>query len=256
MNIDIFEEVSGWIAAGLSICNILPQISPFIKVLQGKLNFNDTPVLYITVYYFNSLLWFIYGKTIFNNIIKISNIVSIIICLIALGIYLIYEVRKYFLDTILNIIILSMISWGVYRYLTIKVDDEKIIGKYCLYTSIIVYLYFIYIIFIFIKEKKYDLFNYIYTYIYLLNCIFWIIYGIFTIDFYLIISYIIGIVISLIKIYIYIFFKKKYYTIGLKTSNDTIDITTIIENGKTKEDKNEYAKSIKNNIKIISNIDI
>ena len=70
---------------------------------------------------------------------KTGYMIACFICLISMGIYLIYEIRKYFLDTVLNILILVFSSWGAYRYFTIDFDDDVFLGIICIVTSIFVY---------------------------------------------------------------------------------------------------------------------
>lgn len=224
MNIDTIEEIVGWIGCGLTICYFVPQLIPFIQILQGKLYFEDAPGLFMSTCYANSFLWYIYGEMIFSDQIRISNMIACIICLISMGIYLIYEIRKYLIDTILNILIIIMASWAAYKYLTIAVDDDGVVGKICFCSSILLYIYFLYIINRVIKEKNFLLIQFNYTCIYLLKATAWLAYGIITKDYYVISPYVIGIIISLIMIIIYLNFRLKYPAIGIKEFSSTIGI--------------------------------
>ena len=232
MDITNYEEAFGWIAGGLTICFYMIQITPFINVIRNKSQFNETPIIYITASFFNYLLWFIYGKTIFDNSIKTTNFIVGIICLFSIGIYLLYEIKKYFFDTILNLLILSMISWAIYRYLTRIIDDDIVIGKICIGTSIIKDLDSIYIVYHAIIDKNYDLIKYIQKIFYILISFLWIVYGIITVDFYIIISYIFGIIFSLLQISIYLNYKKKFCSFNHK-DNISSDII------KKEEDRKE-----------------
>ena len=67
MEEDLLEEVSGLFTVLLTISFYLTQITPYFKLIRGKLQFQDTPTFYIVSCYYNCLLWFIYGEIIFNE---------------------------------------------------------------------------------------------------------------------------------------------------------------------------------------------
>jgi hypothetical protein len=260
MNIDTIEDIVGWIACGLTISYFIPQIIPYIHVIQGNLYFEDTPGFFISTCYINSYLWYIYGEMIYSDQIRISNIIACFICLISMGIYIIYEIRKYTIDAILNILIIIMASWAAYKYLIIVVDDDRVIGKLCIGSSIILYLYFIYIINKVIKEKNFLLIQFYHTLIYLLVTISWIAYGIITKDVYIVFPYSLGIIFSLIEIVIYLTYKKKYPFIEEKDFSSTIGIESNVneDNKREKSINIEDDKAINNikerQVKIVSKI--
>ena len=154
---DTIQECFGWIASCLNICFYLTPVVPFINVLKGKLNFEDTPGVYVTCCYVNCFIWFIYGDMIFSDQVKYSNMISAGICLMLIIIYLAFELRKYFIDSILNTLILITGSWAVYRALTIVIDDDRVVGDICIGTTVIVFLSPIQIMYKVFKEKNYNL---------------------------------------------------------------------------------------------------
>ena len=83
----------------------------------------------------------IYGDMIFSDHLRITNMIASLICLIAIIIYLFYEIKKYLLDSILNFLILFMASWAVYKYLTIVIDDDRVVVKLCLRYSLFIYIF-------------------------------------------------------------------------------------------------------------------
>ena len=105
-DMDDYNEMLAWVAAGLTMIFYFPKIAPFINVLQGIKNFEDTPKVYTVIIYLNSLFWFLYGNLLFSDQMKFSYMISCILCLISMGIYLIFEIKKDFVDMILNLIIL------------------------------------------------------------------------------------------------------------------------------------------------------
>ena len=76
---EIFQDLFGWAATCLTLCFYCSPILPFINVLKGKLNFEDTPGILVTSIYINSFCWYIYGDTIFSEPIKICNLIGVII---------------------------------------------------------------------------------------------------------------------------------------------------------------------------------
>ena len=229
MDNDISDEIVGWISSSLTICFYLMQITLYIKVIKDKKRINDKEIFYITSCYYYCFLWFIYGETIYNLKIKIGHIISATICLFLICIYLINRIIKHFFDTILNIIILSMSSWAIYRYFTVEIDNDLITGKFCFGSSCIQNLLFL--ICLIKKNKNSNLIKYIQIIFYLIVSISWVFYGIISTDIYLILSYIIGIFISLIFISFYLNYKKKYFSYNKKyIDSSSIEIGNIINN--------------------------
>ena len=132
----------------------LTPVLPFINVLKGKVSYEDTPGVLVSSTYVNCFCWYIYGDMIFSDQVKICNCIGSIISLCLIVIYLVYEIRKYTLDAILNALIIITGSYATYRGLTIVVDDDAVIGKICNVTSIIVFLNPMYLIYKVIREKN------------------------------------------------------------------------------------------------------
>ena len=99
---DVIKKCFGWLAFIINISFYLSPLSPFINVLKGKLNFEETPGLYVTTSYINCLIFYIYGRMRNNTPVKFSYMISGIISLILLSIYLIFESKRYLCDSILN----------------------------------------------------------------------------------------------------------------------------------------------------------
>ena len=134
-DMDDYNEMLAWVAAGLTMIFYFPKIAPFINVLQGIKNYEDTPKVYTVIIYLNSLFWFLYGNLLFSDQMKFSYMISCILCLISMGIYLIFEIKKDFVDMILNLIILVSVSWAIYCYFTIDFDNDRLLGKICILSS-------------------------------------------------------------------------------------------------------------------------
>ena len=221
---DTVQEYIGWLACGINVLYFLAPAEPFFRVLRGKLNFENTPGVFVSTCYVNCFVWYVYGDMIFSDQVKYSNLIAACASLCLIIIYLIYELKKYLVDSILNSLILITGTWAVYRALTIIIDDDRIVGIICIGTSVVMFLTPIQIVYKVIKEKNYYLIPIRAAFIYLLTCIAWIAYGIFIEDFNLVCPHIIGIILCLVQMVVYFNFKRKYPTISDKVFSSTIGI--------------------------------
>jgi solute carrier family 50 protein (sugar transporter) len=258
---DSLQEGVGWGAACLTVLYHLAPIEPFLRVLRGKLNFEDTPGVFVTTCYVNCFVWYVYGDMIFSDQIKYSYLVASCVSLLLMVIYLIYELRKYLVDSILNALIIITGTWAVYRALTIIIDDDRIVGKICIGTTLVVFLTPIQTLYKVIKEKNYILIPFYSSIVYLFASIIWVVYGVMITEFYIVAPNAAGIIISLIQIFIYLNFKRKYPIIGERDISSTIGIETSgIEESKKEEpsvkiDDDKPAKTKEKPVKIVSKTD-
>ena len=144
--------------------------------------------------------------------------VSCILCLICMGIYLIFEIKKNIIDMILNLIILISVSWGIYCYFTINFEDDKFLGKICIISSIAFYLILLYEIFKVIKDKNAKIIHIYNITIYFFGSLCWFIYGIIDKDYYISFPFCLGTIISLMQIIFYNIYTNEYKIIFEKKS--------------------------------------
>lgn len=261
-DIDDYNECIAWGAAFFTVLFFIPKIAPFMNILQGLVNFEDTPGFNITVYYINCFFWFLYGDLLFSDQMKLGYMITSFICLISMGIYLIYEVRKYFFDSILNFLILTLSSWGLYRYFTVEFDDDVFLGRICLGSSILAHLLIVYEIYLVIKDKNFSLIHIYNTIIHLLSELCWFIYGVIDKDLYISISYGMGVVLCLLEIFFYKKYKRRYPIFVEKNNiTTTIGIESLGNEDEKKENSNininegDIQKKIKEKpVKIINKI--
>ena len=235
-DLDDYNEMLAWVAAGFTMAFYLPKIAPYINVLQGIKNIEDTPKFYIIIIYFNSLFWFLYGSLLFSDQMKLSYMISCIICLISMGIYLIYEIKKDFIDMILNLMILVSVSWGIYCYFTIDFDNDRLLGKICIISSLVFYCFPIYTIIKVITEKNAKLIHINNIIIYFFSVLCWFVYGIIDKDYFIAFPYFIGGIIALTQIILYNIYSRKY--IQLKNGKNLMSNTIGIENNESSEVNN------------------
>ena len=230
------QDLFCWGATCLTMCFYFSPIFPFINVLKGKLSYEDTPGILVTSIYINCFCWYIYGDTIFSEPIKICNLIGAITSFFLILIYLAYEIKKYTVDAILNILIIFTGSYAVYKGITIMIDDDTIIGKICFGTYCLLFFTPIQLIYRVIKEKNFNLIPIYLSYASLLSSYLWIIYGVFIKDLYITFTNVIGIILTKIQIFIFLKYKRKYPGIGERESSSTIDIE-INENEKEKKEE-------------------
>ena len=230
------QECFGWAATAITVLSFLSPVFPYINVLKGKLNFEDTPAVLVTTCYVNYFCWYIYGDMIFSDQIKYCYMIGGIVNLVLMIIYLAYEVKKYLVDSILNTLILITGTWALYRALTIIIDDDRIVGKICIGTSCIVFLSPIQIIYKVIKEKNYILIPIYNCYMIFLYAICWVVYGIFITDFYVVFPNALNIVLSLVQIIMYVHYSRKFPAIGQREFSSTIGIETTSNDEPKKEE--------------------
>ena len=239
---DKIQEIFGWVATGLTMCFYISPVIPFINVFKGKLSYEDTPVIIISTSYVNCFCWYIYGDMILSDQIKMCNMIGAISSLILICIYLLFELKKYAIDAILNALIIITGTLALYRGLTVIINDDSIIGKICNGTSIIVFLSPIQLIYRVIKEKNYILIPIYTAYVSFIASSCWVTYGVFIHDFYVILPNLFGIILAIIQILVYFNYKRKYPSIGDKVINPTIDIETETGNEEGKKDESTSIK--------------
>ena len=229
------QELIGWISMGITILSFFGPVPIYINVIRGKINFEDAPGGMVIIYYINYFCWYIYGFMIFSDQIQYGYMTGWIICLILMIIYLCFEIKKYFVDTIFNIIILITGTWTLYHILMIVIDDDKYVGFICIITSCIVYFFPIQTIINVIYGKNFMIIPIYYSFIRLLYASGWLVYGSFIREFNVVIPNVIGLFLSLIEIIIFFSYKKKYPFFSDKDFISTI----VIENNPNEESKEE-----------------
>ena len=231
------QEFFGWLATVLTIISFIFPIFPYLNVIRGKLNFEDTPAVYVITSYINYFCWYVYGDMIYSDQLKYCFLIGSIINCILMVIYLAYEVRKYLIDAILNTIILITGTWALYRALIIIIDDDRIVGKICIGTCFIVYLSPIQIIYKVFKDKNFLLIPIYNCWLIFAYSISWVVYGVYITDIYVIVSFSVAIFLSLIEILIYLAYKRKYPTIGEREFSSTIGIESSTNDEPTKKEE-------------------
>ena len=239
------EDATGWIGCIVSTCFYIISIIPFIKVIQEKLYFEDSPGFFISICYSNCFLWCLYGDLSFSDTVKTTNFIALLICLFGCLTYVFYERKKYLLDSILNFLLIIMVSWSVFKYLIIEIYDPRVAGKFCFCSLIVVFSYFIYNIYKVIIYKAYTLIKFTNITIYLINSMIWVCNGLSIKDFYIIIPNSLGVLISMVQIIVYLKYQNKYQGVIEGNSFSDSSPSTIGIEKTGNEDNKEDESTIK-----------
>ena len=223
---EFLEDGIGWVAAGFTLLSFSYPVFPYFQAIQGKLSFEDTPLVLVTTAYVNYYCWYAYGDMIFSYQMKYCYLIGTIIDLFLLVIYLAFEIRGSLVDSILNTLILIVGTWALYRALYIIVDDDSIVGKICIGTAFVLYFSYIQTIYKVITEKNYRLISIYNSLIIFISSILWVVYGILISDIYVSIPYSVAIIISMIEMIIYLNYRKKYPLVNDRDFTSTIGTET------------------------------
>jgi solute carrier family 50 protein (sugar transporter) len=151
-------------------------------------------------------------------------------------VYLIYEIKSYPIDAILNALIIISGSFTINRAISILIDNSNVLGRICIGTSCIVFLSPIQLILRVIKEKNYFLIPIYTAWISLIASSCWTTYGIYLSDFNVMFPNCIGIILAIVQILVYLNYKRRYPTIGEKDFTSTIGIENTYNDEGKKED--------------------
>ena len=234
----------GWAALGLTLTlNILP-IIPIIIYCIKKTNFDNIPSSKIFSNYLNCIIWYFYGSMIFNKQIKMCFKISSIISFGLVIVYLIIESKIYYLDCVLNCIILILGTMSSYEWFGYIIIDKDKTGIVCLITIIISILTQAPDVYTSIKEKNNISIHINYSIISFPTYFCWTIFGFIIRDKFVYIANIIGITSDIIIIILYQYYKKEYQAIS--------DEEPIPNRSNEKESKKETISSQEQSVEIIN----
>ena len=183
---------------------------PFIKVFKKKLHYENTPGILVTTWYINSFMWYVYSNILEHDLMKYCYLVSGVICLFLMTVYLIYELKDYLVDAILNALIIITGSWALYKMLVEIIQEEQYIKQICASTYTLVILTSLVSLFRANIHKNRLYIPIVSSFALIPGCISWLLYTCVNQDKYILIPNILGLVFSLFEVYTYYSLKKKY----------------------------------------------
>ena len=183
---------------------------PFIKVFKKKLHYENTPGILVTTWYINSFMWYVYSNILEHDLMKLCYLISGIICLFLMTVYLIYELKDYLVDAILNALIIITGSWALYKMLVEIIQEEEYIKQICASSYTLVILTSLVSLFRANIHKNRLYIPIVSSFALIPGCISWLIYSYVNHDKYIIIPNVLGFVFSVLTILSYYNLKKKY----------------------------------------------
>lgn len=255
-----YLNIIGYSAIGLSVCFFTTLVIPFFNVLRCKLNYEFTPIALINTIYVDSIAWYIYADKINSEHLKLCHIIGACCTLLLIIIYLAFELKKYLVDSILNLLILILGSLVIYKGLTIVLEDTQMVGKVCISTKLITFFIPILMIFRVIKEKNYKLISINSTCTYMIACIGWVLYGKSFYDINIMIPNIAGILLCFVQFIVYLNAKKKYPLFSRPSSTIGIERSSTEDPKKDESttmtiDEESQEKAKEKPVKIITRLD-
>ena len=128
--------------------------------------------------------------------------------LILVGIYVLFEYKIDFTDSILNILMISIFSMTYKHYFDNIAIGEYIYGYYFIFSHLISLFYILYENYFEYKNKIHISFSHNLNIIYTLTAFFWLIYGFLNDDYYIIITFGIELLFGSLLIIFNIYYKK------------------------------------------------
>ena len=181
------------------------------KLFRGKYTYEVFPIISLFFCYLNSLIWAQYSDLIYHESMKFIFQCSYIVSCGWVIFYSIYEIRKDFIDMILNVLILVTSTWAVKKLLEDILKEEEKVKTTCGYSIIILYLSCLEWIYRANREKNTNILNLI-TSLFLLGfALCWVYYGFKYGDKFFIYPHLLGIFVGSVYFYIWKKLKKKIW---------------------------------------------
>ena len=215
----------GWAASGLTMILYSLPIFSFINFFSKKSNFENIPSLKLFTNYAKSIIWYFYGCMLFDQPIQISSKVGGITSLLFIIMYILIEIKRYRLDSILNCIMIIIGTLSSFEWFSHITLEKNLVGGICLKINIISALSQLPDIYNGIKTKTYSLIRVNYSIIAFPTHLCWIFYGLILDEYYILTGNLISISGSVIQILLYWYYKKVYPNINeVNVEAATIDI--------------------------------
>jgi len=204
------QEYFGWAGVIFSLYSMITPIFSFINIIKGKINFEDSPISEVSVYYLNYFIWYIYGNLILSLQIKTASMIGIISCLISICIYLFYDCKKCLKHGILNAIILVSGSYLIYTTLErLNYDDYRYTSFICILTYLIVLIAPAETINDVIVQKNYSFVQLYGCWFEFMSSTCWVVYGALYEEYYIVFPHVIKIILCMVQLTLYLNYKKK-----------------------------------------------
>ena len=176
-----------------------------------------------------------------------------------MAVYLGFEVKKYTVDMILNVLILILGTLVIQKGLYVIVEDIDVVGKICILTKLITFFNPMLLLYQVFKDKNFGLISLRNTSLYCISSLAWIVFGKTMRDTNLILANLCAFFLCLVQIFVIFYFKRRYSgyksnTIGIESSQ--VEEVKKEENapiGNFEEDKQDKGKE--KPVKIVTKVE-
>ena len=208
MKINTFE-IFGWTAASISILLYSSPIIEYIKLCKGKIRYNDTPNLKVLFNYITCINWLIYAYLLENKHMFVCYLSGSFFSIIWVITYLVILAKIKILKSFLFATILLAYTLLSYLLFALLLKNVDIYGYICVSLSLFSLVHPFTILKKAIKFRNYKYIPIKLCLLSLVGTTSWIIYGFMIINFHIIIPNFIGMITTLILMFIWNIFKKR-----------------------------------------------
>lgn len=220
-NRELTQESIGWFAFILSLYFFINPALSFYKLIKGKIPLDQTPIYFVTTFFISCLCWYLYSDMLYSTQIRLINLIGIISNGFLILIYLIYELKKFIIDTILNFLIITSGSYLIYITLDNMIENDETVGKICVGVSCLLSYFHIETIIKIINEKNINSIPICKAWYTLSTVCVWGGYGYMISELYVILPQILFGICAFIQITLFAYYKNnKYKNINYQNDDD------------------------------------
>ena len=216
---DLVGDIFGWVGTTISTYFFIAPVVPFLKLIKGETTIKESPGFLLICSFLNCILWADYGLLKDRYLQYFPNGLGGSITLIWITIYLIYLAdKKIQLALLYNLgLIVCVIGLAYLFYFVINVD---LTGKIVLIFNVLMYAAPGEKMYTVCKTGNYKLIPIWSTIGGTAGSVCWLIYGIYVYDWNIIIPNGLGVICSIIQIFVFIIYKNKEASTGGETIAD------------------------------------
>lgn len=199
----------GWIGVIVSIIFFTSPVFKFINLFKRRIEYKDINIVIIIGNYISSIVWLIYGYEIKIQQIIVCYSIGALISLIWIWIYIVHLGKKKMSYALIYTMILTSITFALFIFLAIIIDDIKILGDICFIVCSLSYISPTQLLIKVLNSKNYKLIPIYSAIIAAIGYGSWTIFGLFKFNANIIIPNLVGLGFSFAQIILYKVYKDK-----------------------------------------------
>ena len=205
---DFVGNIFGWVGTVISMFFYIAPVVPFLKLIKGEISCKESPGILLICSFMNCILWGDYGLLLDRFLIYFANGIGGTITLIWIVIFIIHYVEKRFAMALLYNLILIIAIIGI-AMLFFFIVPYEVTGKIAMVFNVLMYASPGEKMITVFKTGNYKLIPIWSTLGGTACSACWMIYGIYLVDWNLIIPNALGVIFSIIQIIVFLFYKLK-----------------------------------------------